>query len=112
MRIVTRLSTALVCAVALFACNNKMENPLLTPSGNRFNAPAFDKIKTEHYLPALREGIAEGRRTFVIVLIFPAPRAREPSARASGTARSASSLVLRIRGRTMIDIVRAPERRE
>ena len=62
MRIVTRLSTALVCAVALFACNNKMENPLLTPSGNRFNAPAFDKIKTEHYLPALREGIAEGRR--------------------------------------------------
>ena len=39
----------------------KMENPLLTDSKAPFGAPEFDKIKTEHYLPAFEEGIKEGK---------------------------------------------------
>ncbi|MBR7157183.1 MAG: M3 family peptidase, partial [Bacteroidales bacterium] len=38
-----------------------MSNPLLEVSTHRYNAPAFDKIKTEHYLPAFEAAIAEGK---------------------------------------------------
>lgn len=41
------------------ACN--MENPLLTESSNPYGAPQFDKIKNEHYLPAFKKGIEEGK---------------------------------------------------
>ena len=47
-------------ALALIsAC--KMENPLLVESSAPFGAPQFDKIKTEHYLPAFEAGIAEAK---------------------------------------------------
>ncbi|MBQ3660367.1 MAG: M3 family metallopeptidase, partial [Bacteroidales bacterium] len=36
-------------------------NPLLTPSTLQFGAPAFDKIKTEHYLPAFKKAIEMAR---------------------------------------------------
>jgi len=39
-----------------------MTNPLLEKSTHPYNAPAFDKIKTEHYLPAFKEAIAEGKQ--------------------------------------------------
>ena len=39
-----------------------MSNPLLEKSTHRYNAPAFDKIKTEHYLPAFKAAIAEGKQ--------------------------------------------------
>ena len=38
-----------------------MENPLLTESAAPFGAPQFDKIKTEHYLPAFEAAIAEAK---------------------------------------------------
>ena len=38
-----------------------MENPLLTESAAPFGAPEFDKIKTEHYLPAFEAAIAEAK---------------------------------------------------
>ena len=38
-----------------------MENPLLTESTAPFGAPEFDKIKTEHYLPAFEAAIAEAK---------------------------------------------------
>ncbi|MBO8480496.1 MAG: M3 family metallopeptidase [Bacteroidetes bacterium] len=38
-----------------------MENPLLTESPLPYGAPQFDKIRTEHYLPAFKEGIAEAK---------------------------------------------------
>jgi len=53
------LTLAAVAAVALTSC--KMDNPLLTPSPLPYGAPQFDKIKTEHYLPAFKQGIAEGK---------------------------------------------------
>ena len=37
-------------------------NPLLQPSTLTFGAPDFSKIKTSHYLPALRKGIEEQRK--------------------------------------------------
>lgn len=38
-----------------------MDNPLLTPSTLPFGAPRFDLIRQEHYLPAFRAAIDEGR---------------------------------------------------
>jgi len=37
-------------------------NPFFMEWGTPFKVPPFDKIKTEHFLPALREGIAQQRR--------------------------------------------------
>jgi len=37
-------------------------NPFFMQWGTPFQVPPFEKIKTEHYLPALREGIAQQRR--------------------------------------------------
>ena len=44
----------------LSSCDNKM-NPLLTDSTLPFGAPQFDKIKTEHYLPAFEQAITEAK---------------------------------------------------
>jgi peptidyl-dipeptidase Dcp len=48
-------------ALALITSCNNMENPLLTESTAPFGAPEFDKIKTEHYLPAFEAAIAEAK---------------------------------------------------
>ena len=58
-----KLSLIFTALVALFltSCNTDMSNPLLETSTHRYNAPAFDKIKTEHYLPAFEAAIAEGK---------------------------------------------------
>ena len=44
----------------LSSCDNKM-NPLLTDSMLLYGAPQFDKIKTEHYLPAFEQAITEAK---------------------------------------------------
>lgn len=54
-----RFFLPLVALTIITSC--KMENPLLTESTLPFGAPQFDKIKTEHYLPAFKEGIKEGK---------------------------------------------------
>ena len=54
--------TLFMAAAALALLSScKMENPFLTESGLAYNAPEFDKIKTEHYKPAFEAGIAEGK---------------------------------------------------
>ena len=53
--------TALVALVITSCSTSNMSNPLLEKSTHRYNAPAFDKIKTEHYLPAFEAAIAEGK---------------------------------------------------
>ena len=51
-----------LAALLLFTLSScKMENPLLVESTLPYGAPMFDKIKTEHYLPAFKQGIAEGK---------------------------------------------------
>ena len=52
------LSTA-VLATALIMTACTQENPLSSESKLPYGAPQFDKIKTEHYLPAIKEGIAQ-----------------------------------------------------
>ena len=44
----------------LSSCDNNM-NPLLTDSTLPYGAPQFDKIKTEHYLPAFEQAITEAK---------------------------------------------------
>lgn len=44
----------------LSSCDDKM-NPLLTDSTLPYGAPQFDKIKTEHYLPAFGQAITEAK---------------------------------------------------
>ncbi|MBE6250434.1 MAG: M3 family metallopeptidase [Bacteroidales bacterium] len=48
-------------ALALITSCNNMGNPFLRESSLPFGAPEFDKIRTEHYLPAFEAGIAEGK---------------------------------------------------
>lgn len=51
-----------VVSLALItSCNMENENPLLTESTLPYGAPQFDKIKTEHYIPAFKKGIEEGK---------------------------------------------------
>lgn len=51
------------CAIVFISCKTEeMSNPLLEKSTLRYGAPAFDKIKTEHYLPAFQAAIAEGKQ--------------------------------------------------
>ena len=61
-----------MAGVALaFITSCKMENPLLTESKAPFGAPEFDKIKTEHYLPAFEVGIKEGKAEIDAIVANP-----------------------------------------
>ena len=53
---------SIIALLSIVSCKPKMtENPLLMLSGNPYEAPAFDKIKNEHYKPAFEAAIAEGK---------------------------------------------------
>ena len=54
------LFAALLAAATLTSCT--MNNPLLVPSDAPHGAPAFDKIKTEHYKPAFLQAIEDGKK--------------------------------------------------
>lgn len=58
-------------AVSLTSCKSEMNNPLLTDSGLRYEAPAFDKITEEHYLPAFEAAIAEGKQEIEAIVNNP-----------------------------------------
>lgn len=64
MRIKSGTIITIITVLSIYSCNsNKMKNtnPLLIQSLNPFEAPAFDKIRDEHYKPAFEEAIALGR---------------------------------------------------
>lgn len=60
MKMRSTIVAAGVAALALIT-SCKMENPLLTESKLPFGAPQFDRIKAEHYMPAIRQAIAENK---------------------------------------------------
>ena len=61
-----------IAGVALiFMSSKNMDNPLLRESSAPFGAPEFDKIKTEHYLPAFEAGIAEGKADIDAIVANP-----------------------------------------
>ena len=47
--------------IGLTSCNSDScnENPFLSDYGTYLEAPAFDKIKNEHYMPAFKEGMLQ-----------------------------------------------------
>ena len=58
-------------ALALMTSCSNMENPLLTESTAPFGAPQFDKIKTEHYIPAFEAAIAEAKAEIDAIVANP-----------------------------------------
>jgi peptidyl-dipeptidase Dcp len=46
---------------------SRSDNPLLKPSPLPFEAPDFDAIKTEHFLPALKETLKEARAEILAI---------------------------------------------
>lgn len=68
------LSLAVLTLLVLAACNgNNMENPLLSDSKLPYGAPQFDKIKTEHFVPAFEKAIAEGKSRVDEIVNNPEP---------------------------------------
>lgn len=59
---------AAACAVIFNSCKTEMKNPLLTPSTNKYGAPAFDKIKVEDYIPAFKAAIEEGKKDIAAIV--------------------------------------------
>ena len=57
----------------LFALSCTMENPLLTESPLPYGAPQFDKIRTEHYMPAFEQGIKEAKAEIDAIASNPEP---------------------------------------
>ncbi|MBO4769049.1 MAG: M3 family peptidase, partial [Bacteroidales bacterium] len=65
-----RIMAASVLAVAIItSCT--MKNPLLVASDAPYGAPAFDKIKTEHYKPAFEAAVAEGKEEIKAIVENP-----------------------------------------
>lgn len=62
---------AAIAAISLMSCKTEMTNPLLTESGHRYEAPAFDKITEEHYIPAFEAAIAEGKKEIAAIVENP-----------------------------------------
>ena len=50
---------ALMIGTIMVACTAKTDNPFFQSYENEFGAPPFDKIKTEHYMPAFTEGMKQ-----------------------------------------------------
>lgn len=49
----------LMTATIMIACNGQKDNPFFSEYTTPFGVPPFDKIKTEHYMPAFKEGIKQ-----------------------------------------------------
>ena len=56
--------------IALMACTTT-ENPLLTEQDTPYGVPAFDKVKTEHYMPAFEKAIAENKAEIAAIVANP-----------------------------------------
>ena len=67
------LIVAAIAAISLISCKADMTNPLLTQSTHRYEAPAFEKITDEHYLPAFEAAIAEGKAEIAAIVNNPEP---------------------------------------
>ena len=48
----------MMAGTLLAGCAGSGDNPFFQPYDTPYSAPPFEQIKTEHYLPAFREGIA------------------------------------------------------
>jgi peptidyl-dipeptidase Dcp len=76
-RVILLLACALVLSapatIALLSGSAPQTNPLLAEWKTPFGVPPFQDIKPEHYLPAIKEGIAEQRKEVEAIAGNPQP---------------------------------------
>ncbi|MGL4908591.1 MAG: M3 family metallopeptidase [Bacteroidales bacterium] len=60
------LMLTIASAAILSSCSN--ENPLLSEFATPYGATPFDKIKNEHYMPAFKQGMEEGRKEIAAIV--------------------------------------------
>ncbi|MBR5056569.1 MAG: M3 family metallopeptidase, partial [Bacteroidales bacterium] len=63
------MATSVLAVAIISSCT--MKNPLLVASDAPYGAPAFDKIKTEHYKPAFEAAVAEGKEEIKAIVENP-----------------------------------------
>lgn len=56
------------CCMVLSCGSNAEDNPFLSEFQTKFGAPPFDKIKVEHYKPAILAGIEEQNRNIQVII--------------------------------------------
>ena len=60
---ISKTVTAMIIVLSVVSCNQEkqIDNPLLAEFNTPFQTPPFDKIKHEHYVPAIDSAIAEAK---------------------------------------------------
>src|SRR5688572_6221125 len=68
LTVLAAIATAAPCtashageSMAPAAATQQQDNPFLAPSQLPYGTPAFDRLRDEHYLPALTEGMRQHR---------------------------------------------------
>lgn len=68
----------ILSAIVFVSCQQQTKtttemNPFLADYNTSFNVPPFDKIKNEHFLPAIKEGIAQQKKEIESIVNNPEP---------------------------------------
>ena len=63
----------LMGGILFMSFSKKEENPFFSAFNTPFEAPAFNTIKAEHFLPAFKKGIEEKQREIQAIVANPAP---------------------------------------
>ena len=61
-----KLLISTVLLMALVSC--KDSNPFFTEWNTPYGIPPFDQIKTEHYIPAVKEGIEQQKKELAAII--------------------------------------------
>ena len=67
-----KLLLIVTAAVALASCATKEQNPFLQEWDTPYGIPPYDKIKIEHYMPAIKAGIAQHEAEIQAIIDNPA----------------------------------------
>ena len=60
----------ILCTITYSQENKNMGNPFFKEWNTPFQTPPFNEIKTEHFLPAIEEGIKLEKASFPIMLML------------------------------------------
>ena len=79
LRVLVLLATAQITAISVTALNSPVQNslpaatdnPLLTESALPYHTPPFDKIKDEHFVPAIEAGMQEQLKEVDAIAVSP-----------------------------------------
>lgn len=62
-----------VLVIGIVGCTTDMDNPLLTEFDTPHGVPPFDKIKTDHYIPAFEAGMEQHKADIDAIVANPDP---------------------------------------